>query len=327
MWNHIPGDELMVAATLMWNACIADIKVWDPQRFLFFPIPHRMPMVINTSKSSRKCLKELRLMPGWIPQSCHILGGRAVHIPVHQESTKNTPTQRSTINCGIYPTTVNHQWPYQSKNQSKNHTKHRAKNPTKNPSITYGIRYNHHHKSSTINKPNCKKNEVWSRRFACESPGRSRPARTLGQSGHQSTGRSRGYPSSLVWHFSWLSWGKWWWLNRSNRKFEGTPFGTNPNHWLPRNWLKPMKKRLVFIVRWDHRRVSKVFLEKHVRCNPDVGPRLNSGRWCYYCTPVNIFAREGAGFCHVLNAWSVPCWVWINVQVGALSREHWWRLI
>ena len=48
--------------------------------------------------------------------------------------------------------------------------------------------------------------EVWFRRFAnafCESPGGSRPARTLGQSGHQSTGRSWRYPSSLVWHHDW----------------------------------------------------------------------------------------------------------------------------
>lgn len=48
--------------------------------------------------------------------------------------------------------------------------------------------------------------EVWFRRRTlafCESPGGSRPARTLGQSGHQSTGRSWRYPSSVVWHHDW----------------------------------------------------------------------------------------------------------------------------
>ena len=77
---------------------------------------------------------------------------------------------------------------------------------------------------------------------------------------------------------------------------------------------------------------------KHLRCNPDVDPRLNS---VDITTPFNMFARGGNGFfpllryidvatpfnilcqrgCRIFNTysdkWNVQCWVWINVRVGA----------
>ena len=141
------------------------------------------------------------------------------------------------------------------------------------PSI-YGM-LSSHHRNHVFQAPSMTPTDHQRR---ARVPGRFGPASPLGESGHQSTGRSWRYPSSLVkmaglWplggiNFMIGTWGKWMkmnehdslmyfaWSNWSNRILQATGYPIFRLLSKTYEWLKPLwKKWLVSIVRWDYWRV------------------------------------------------------------------------
>ena len=85
------------------------------------------------------------------------------------------------------------------------------------------------------------------------------------------------------------------------------------------NPLKPHSLRLApvsFSMAFSTEFIMRFYAFKHVRCNPDVAPRLNSDK--LMLLPQSTYLPEGVpDFDPLLKLGDVPCWMWSNVRVGA----------